>query len=173
MISLSQHKPSQKGHCVEHKQCFTARYWQSSIMPSGAHLQTCSTHIQCFDQVNNHHINDILITYWIHDSVCLSHYFSGFHNTQHACSPHERTGQWEHSGTSLDVLPANSQNRRLTDKLMGGRTDRQKMRSMCLQTDRGLVVVLFLVLMFCMMCCFWIIPSVSSELKQKVKLMDG
>lgn len=43
-------------------------------------------------------------------------YFPGFHDTQHACSPYERAGQWEHGGTLLDVLPTRSPSGRLTDE---------------------------------------------------------
>lgn len=46
------------------------------------------------------------------------HYFPGLHNSQHTCSPHERTGQWKHSWTSLDVLQTSSQSEWLRDEMM-------------------------------------------------------
>lgn len=50
-----------------------------------------------------------------YDCVC---YFAGFYNTEHTCSPHERTGQWEHSWAPLDILPTSSQGGRLKRDVM-------------------------------------------------------
>lgn len=69
--------------------------------------------------------------------MTMSLFVPGFYNTQHARSPHERTSQWEHSGTSLDFLPSSLESQWLADGMIDGLllANRRCDHSACRQTE--------------------------------------